>query len=426
MVPSFDVSNLTLEQSADLVAMHAVIGAGIQKQAMGNIGTGALIGGGLGLGTGLLSSAMSPEKRKYWLRNALLGGAMGAGAGAALGGIGQMAEGLQQPSQPADFKAKVEAERARLAEKAKPPAIMNDPVIDFANKTMAAGKKQLGSWFGGNKPQASPQPAADGPADAADPINTRLIDSQGNLTPYGREQNTELGANVPDSPEVSPTQMFGELADQYSSQPGVVGAGGVVGGTLGNLYDRARAGQFQSPLQQARGLNTAKDMPNLSPEAQQNVKAIQDAFMRGGKQSLGLPYPTGMRDTRIPLPGGQDPLPAGTFKPGDLMASPVGGPAPHSPQMPQPSARPAGMQGPPIPTDWKWPSRNSVVVPGQAPVSVSPQLRTELGDRTKFPKPIGWKNTGVGGGTVAGTLFGAAVSPLMRRLLGSPGVSNTP
>lgn len=57
------------------------------SEPWGNMPTGALIGGGIGAGAGLLRSLMNrdEDERQNWLRNTLLGGALGAGVG---GGIG--------------------------------------------------------------------------------------------------------------------------------------------------------------------------------------------------------------------------------------------------------------------------------------------------------------------------------------------------
>lgn len=105
---SFDVTKLTLSDAADLVATSAQVGysrSGREKQAMGNMATGALIGGGLGLGAGLLGSMGDEERRKNWLTNALSGGLIGAGVGAA-GGMGYDAyknlQGTRTPEQNAE------------------------------------------------------------------------------------------------------------------------------------------------------------------------------------------------------------------------------------------------------------------------------------------------------------------------------------
>ena len=58
MPQSFDPDAMTLEQASQVVAIQAVISVGREKQAM-DVGNSALIGGGLGLGTGLLASALS-------------------------------------------------------------------------------------------------------------------------------------------------------------------------------------------------------------------------------------------------------------------------------------------------------------------------------------------------------------------------------
>lgn len=54
------------------------------RNALSNIPTSMLVGGGLGLGAGVLGTAASSDRRKRWLRNALLGAGLGAGAGGAL------------------------------------------------------------------------------------------------------------------------------------------------------------------------------------------------------------------------------------------------------------------------------------------------------------------------------------------------------
>ncbi len=83
-----DPTHISLDQAADLVAFKASLGfsrAQLEKRAMHPGLTGALIGGGLGLGTGLLSSAMSNDEDKNWGHNALMGTLLGAGVGGAAG-----------------------------------------------------------------------------------------------------------------------------------------------------------------------------------------------------------------------------------------------------------------------------------------------------------------------------------------------------
>jgi len=84
MDQSFDATSLTLDQAADLVAIRARMGGGHEKVAVSPLNA-ALIGGGLGLGTGALATMLSKRKKKRWARNMILGTLLGAGVGGAGG-----------------------------------------------------------------------------------------------------------------------------------------------------------------------------------------------------------------------------------------------------------------------------------------------------------------------------------------------------
>lgn len=108
MVRSFDPTDLSLSGAADMVAVRARLGvaarspmtkeAGIVEDLLAklkNMGNplanfdisnpahAAMLGGGIGVGGGLLATIMSKRKKKRWLRNMLMGGALGAGIGGA-------------------------------------------------------------------------------------------------------------------------------------------------------------------------------------------------------------------------------------------------------------------------------------------------------------------------------------------------------
>lgn len=95
MDQSFSPSRVNLEEAAELVAVRAALGPAQTKQAYDFSSVGkylndnpglknSLIGGGLGAGAGLLSGALSNKKDKEWGRRAMLGAGLGAGAGAAM------------------------------------------------------------------------------------------------------------------------------------------------------------------------------------------------------------------------------------------------------------------------------------------------------------------------------------------------------
>jgi hypothetical protein len=108
MAQLFDPTALSLSGAADMVAIRVTLGvaanpvmtkeAGIVEDLLAKVkgmdnplanfdisnpAHAAMLGGGVGMGGGLLATIMSKRKKKRWLRNALLGGALGAGIGGA-------------------------------------------------------------------------------------------------------------------------------------------------------------------------------------------------------------------------------------------------------------------------------------------------------------------------------------------------------
>ncbi len=108
MAQSFDPTDLSLSGAADMVAIRVQLGVAahpvMTKEAgvvddllakvkgmsnplanfdISNPAHAAMLGGGVGVGGGLLATIISKRKKKRWLRNMLMGGALGAGVGGA-------------------------------------------------------------------------------------------------------------------------------------------------------------------------------------------------------------------------------------------------------------------------------------------------------------------------------------------------------
>lgn len=233
MAPSsINAATMSVEEAADFVAVQAEIGSarrGLTKAAMSNPALGALIGGGLGVGTGLLTSAFSDdeEKRKRWLSNMLTGGLMGAGVGGAAGFGWDMSKivrdgGDAQQQEINKILADIQKDNA-AATAARPTP--GDPVWEALRQAMPDG---------GYPPGVTPERLAQ-------------LKAKG----YDTSQLTR-----------SSTSALGDALSTYTEQPFTAGAVGLGGTGLGHLYDRAMA---KTP-----GLNHEF---NLKADAVKDIKA---------------------------------------------------------------------------------------------------------------------------------------------------------
>ena len=99
------LSNLTTEKAAQILAIQLHLGRekkadpeGIDWSKISPEVWGALIGGGVGGVGGLLRSAMSKRKKKRYLQNMLLGGALGSVGGAGIGAGSRFLGDILNPS----------------------------------------------------------------------------------------------------------------------------------------------------------------------------------------------------------------------------------------------------------------------------------------------------------------------------------------
>lgn len=217
---------MSVEEAANFVAMQATIGSsrsGLTKAALSNPALGAMIGGGLGAGAGLLSSwGDDEEKRKNWLSNTLTGGLMGAGVGGAAGLGWDMSKTVGDGGDPIQ-KRKNELlkliEDRRTAQNQKPIA---DPVGDGIRNNMPSL----------NSPLLTPEEL------------TEWKGMGGNADEIG-------GLNIADT---------ASTAKEYLGRPGTLAASGAGGTAMGHLYDRAARGSFDG-----------NRVMNLTPE---QIKAL--------------------------------------------------------------------------------------------------------------------------------------------------------
>lgn len=218
MAPSFNPATMSVEQAADFVAMQAEVGSsrrGLTKEAMAmpslsgmsNPALGALIGGGLGAGAGLIGSrGDDEEKRKNWLSNMLTGGLLGAGVGGAAGFGWDASKGLRNGGDPVQIE-------------------IDKIYADIAKDNAAAA--------------ASRQPSRDYVGD----LVTSLMPDGGyspGVTPKRIKRLKQLGQDTTQL-ERSYASNLGDLASVYTEQPYTAGAAGLGGAGLGYLYDRAKA-----------------------------------------------------------------------------------------------------------------------------------------------------------------------------------------
>ena len=275
MPQSSDLSQLTLEKAAEFLAITATIGvarAGREKTAMSAGATGALWGGGLGLGAGLLSSMGDEEKRKHWLRRALSGAALGAGVGGAAGFGKTMYDTYQQKS-PAEIAA-VEAATATAQR-----------TQNAANAAKA--ERQYAKATGGapltDKVRESLQPVLDKLG-----LNTSPpVDGDMPATPASSPASSPgfLDRTIPGNPDIS----LREFAKQWTSRPVetlALGGAGVLAGNASNKLQEV-AGAGQGTLSRLQGM-TADEIKNTFGKAHADVaakyqEAIVEAAKRGGK-----------------------------------------------------------------------------------------------------------------------------------------------
>lgn len=349
MAPSSEQS-MTLEQAADVLALHARIGlsrsprsksamastagAGAGANVGGQYGvdnsgmTGMLLGGGLGLGAGLLSSAMTKDRRKRWLRNALLGSAMGAGVGGALGYGSQLASQLGKPSPDTDYTSYLQS----LKDKTKSP--ITDPVGSAIGRLYSAATGNTAEW----------------PAD----VKAKA--------PHG------YNFDSPDAPKPG-VSTVSDITSEYIGRPVTTAFTTGAGAIGGHFVDKSRVGQFENPMTRVRGLNEAGLKQLSKPSA-----AEAEQFIAGSK-----------------MPGANlDPM----FKNVKLtryLSAPV------------PTRLPGSTPGLNIPP--------STGIGPSNRMTMSPQLREELFSKTKFPAKPGLMGKGVGAGL--GLLSGPAIARLL-------------
>ncbi len=230
MDQSFDTSSLTLEQAAALVATQAQLGIarnGLEKQAYGwgdmsPAVQSALVGGGLGLGTGLLASMRRKRGDKQWLRNAIMGSLLGAGVGGAAGyGYSQLnAAGGKD-------KGSLEYYADQMREAAEPQGEGQEQNSEGFWKL-----GPLGSWLLGSKPFD--------PSSIQDPDQRAKFEE-------GQKGYIEGGGdmNALDLPAGGPG-----IADRVGNLPRAAEYG-VAGGMAGRLYDKIRA-RMPSPSELAK------------------------------------------------------------------------------------------------------------------------------------------------------------------------------
>lgn len=251
---SINAATMSVEEAADFVAVQAEIGSsrrGLTKAAMSNPALGALVGGGLGVGTGLLTSAFSDdeEKRKRWLSNMLTGGLMGAGVGGAAGLGWDLSKNFRDGGDPTqqrvnEIRAAIKAKREALAGQHK----VTDHTGDFISKHIP----QI------SEPVATPEQLAE-------------------LKALGQNTADLEGLNVADG-----VSTFGE----YAGRPGDVVLGGAAGTGLGHLYDRAARGSFDGKRVMGLTPEQIKSLPaGVGPEVTKMQGELAAARGLGGEMT---------------------------------------------------------------------------------------------------------------------------------------------
>lgn len=292
MLPPINTQKLTVKAAADLIAMRVHAHRPREKRAVaapspppapstpeaaaspsrpGNIApwTAALAAGGLGAGAGLLGSLSDERKRRRWLRNTLLGGALGAasgGAGATLwNNIG--AYGQQNP---------VEQARTDL----------------MKSREEAAAKAQAA--------------AASATAPAFDPVRTfakylwnNTVNNQIPLTP----EQLELADQAKLSPDDPLRQPIASPSTAPSPPLATMGTGAAIGAGLGGArpvasrLDKLRAG-LATPAD-VNAINVS-ELKKQNPALAKHVEAAQKIFTSHGLPKPLPPDATGRINFRFP------------------------------------------------------------------------------------------------------------------------------
>ncbi len=263
MAPLSDLTMLTLEDAAQLVSVKARLGfsrALYEKQAMHPGLTGALIGGGLGLGTGLLSSAMSSDPDKRWGRNAIMGALLGAGVGGAAGMSGPLINTVRGKGDPAQDLIN------RLTEAKKTEVAARPPITDTVGNYISSALQ--GNWNG-----------------------------QANFDPATLAEMKQKLVNPQDVAHLAPKAQTGwDTLGEYTSRPGDTMASGAAGAVVGRGVDLARAHRVTP--QTVTSL-TPEQLKGVTPEVAAKMQEFRTNALQDGAR---ISKPTRTAGPAITLP----------------------------------------------------------------------------------------------------------------------------
>jgi len=341
---------------ADL-GQYASTAGNYAKDLAGKIPTSMLVGGGLGLGAGLLGTMSADERRKHWLRNALLGAGLGAGVGGAYHYGGDLVKAITEKSELQKATELADAQAA-AAKAAAPP------------KDMLA--HLLAKPFSG-----SAAPSADGA--------------------------TADGAPVPGTGgATAPAGGEGFMQRNYMDSP-ITALGSTASGTgVGHLVDKYLQRRVTGADVNRLGGETFKSLPAPVQKAVSDFQSkVYDAQGQGGKMTSDLltgrpTITTGKAAPSAPLPTTIRNMINQTVQehtPTDSINWPGASSRPDAPvaAKPQPATAPApaagGIKLKPVAAGAVPAAAAPTPSPAPAPDVTPPAYAARLAAKTAIPKP---------------------------------------
>lgn len=246
-----DLSTVSVDDAADVLAARIKLASRMEKTAL-TAAQGAMLGGGLGLGGGLLASTMSKKKDKRYGRNALVGALMGGGLlGLGTGVYNHMQGG---PESLADIAGKADQIREQ--------------------GQGSSGWDRLANRIFGEAAPTSPEEQKAMLAGITDPklraIAAQELEAGGDISRHLPSGGLSSGLDT----------AAGGLADA----PGTVAAGTVAGAVGGNVAERKlRAAQNSRGLAQHVTGMLPEEIAKLKVKDRIAANAMQDVHGRGGR-----------------------------------------------------------------------------------------------------------------------------------------------
>lgn len=299
-----DLSTVSVDDAADVLAARIKLASRMEKTAL-TAAQGAMLGGGLGLGGGLLASAMSKKKDKRYGRNALVGALMGGGLlGLGTGVYNHMQGG---PESLEDIAAKADQIREQ-------------------GQGSSGLSNRLSNWIFGEAAPTSPEEQKAMLARIPDP-ELRAIAAQ----------ELEIGGNISRHlPGSTVGGVVDTMAGGVADNPMTVGAGGLAGAAAGGEAQNALAKRRHNKSL-VKSIVGNQDFKGLDSADQDLAKKMQALKKIPGSRITPHGVEGLTRGDEIKLPRQFAPMP-GAPTPG----TPAVPPSPGTPAVPPQPAPPPG------------------------------------------------------------------------------------